>query len=348
MDTHAPLRKKRVKRNTQPGWMNNEILKAIKMREFYHKKSDIENYRIWRQTVKCLILDSKKNFYHETINSNSHNPNLLWNSMNSLSGNKTNIQTSFINNSDGNPIVCPTATANAFNDYFTSVFKSFHDNSSRNSYAEVNFSPDNANCPKFSIPPVSVHFVEQQLKTLDCKKSTGSDGISARFLKISASIISSTLTQLFNRSITCSQYPKLFKNAKVIPIHKKGSKEEKSNYRPISVLPIMSLIFERHVSSCLKQFIENNNFFYFRQSGFRTNHSCQTALVKLIDDWIAAIDNNEIVGSIFLDLSKAFDLVDHAILLNKLKHFNIDQQTCSWFSFLLIWKIDTSKCMFPE
>lgn len=335
MDIHAPLRSKRVKRNNQPGWMNNEILGAIKMREFYHKKSDVANYKIWRQTVKRLILHSKQKFYQESINSNSKNPKLLWNSLNTLSGMKSQNQSSFINDSNDIPITSPEISANVFNDYFVSVFNKFQGNYPSNIHCANECPGFIGTGPKFSIPLISTQFVEQQLKSLDCNKSTGSDGISARFLKLSASIIAPILTALFNRCISGSLYPKAFKKAKVIPIYKKGPKEDKSNYRPISVLPIISLIFERHVSSSLKQFIEHNNLFYTRQSGFRSNHSCQTALVKLVDDWIAAIDNNAVVGTIFLDLSKAFDLVDHAILLKKLELFHIDQHACSWFSSYL-------------
>ena len=187
----------------------------------------------------------------------------------------------------------------------------------------------------FSIPLVTTDYVEGQLRLLDTGKSTGTDGISARFLKLSASIIAPVLAKIYNYSIKTCIFPQVFKTAKVVPIYKKGSKNDKNNYRPISILPIISLIFERHVSLHLKQYFENNKLFYLRQSGFRTNHSCQTALVKLLDDWISAIDNSEIVGTIFVDLSKAFDLVDHNILINKLKLYQLDKSTCSWFSSYL-------------
>ena len=82
----------------------------------------------------------------------------------------------------------------------------------------------------------------------------------------------------------------------------------------MSVLPITSLILERHVNLHLKAYLELNALFYFRQSGFREHHACQTALIKIIDDWLSATNENKIAGSLFLDFSKAFDLTDHCLL----------------------------------
>ena len=81
----------------------------------------------------------------------------------------------------------------------------------------------------------------------------------------------------------------------------------------------MSLIFARHVNLHFKKFLEANDLLYSRQSGFRENHSCQTSRIRIIDDWITAIDNNQLVGTLMLDLSNAFDIANHSILLTKLE-----------------------------
>ena len=233
------------------------------------------------------------------------------------------MHTNYIDDDNGSPIIDPSESANVLNDHFCSVFQTvqnanmIHDNSdeTKTKIMSDKIEMKLKNTPHFAIPQVSVSYVEKQLQSLDTSKSTGSDGLSARFLKMSASVIAPLLTKIYNSSLNTGSYPQKFKIAKVVAIHKKGKKTDKANYRPISILPIISLIFERHVSFHLKNYFEKNGLFYSRQSGFRTNHSCQTALVKLLDDWIAAIDNNEIVGTVFLDLSKAFDLVDHSLLL---------------------------------
>jgi len=160
----------------------------------------------------------------------------------------------------------------------------------------------------FSIPYITCDFVYSQLIHLDISNSTGSDQISAKFLQMSAQI-APALTQIFNLSISKAEFPSPFKSARVIPIHKKGPKLDFTNYRPISVLPITSLILERHVNLHLKAYLKLNSLIYFRQSGFREHHSCQTALIKIIYNWLSAINENKIAGSVFLDFSKAFDLV---------------------------------------
>lgn len=100
-------------------------------------------------------------------------------------------------------------------------------------------------------------------------------------------------------------------------------------------MPIINSIFERHVSTCMVNFLESNNLFYENQSGFRKQHSCQTALTKIVDNWLKALNNSETVGTVFLDLSKAFDLVNHKLLLQKLGAYKFSQSAQTWFQSYL-------------
>ena len=108
-------------------------------------------------------------------------------------------------------------------------------------------------------------------------------------------------------------------------------KYDQCNYRPISILPTISKIFERHVNRHLMSYLNKNCLIHETQSGFRQKHSCQTALVKLIDQWMACIDKGDIVGSIFIDFRKAFDLVDHKTLIRKLSTYKCSQSSLQWF-----------------
>ena len=109
------------------------------------------------------------------------------------------------------------------------------------------------------------------------------------------------------------------KSAKVTPILKAGNKSDPNNYRPISVLPTLSKIFEKLICFQLKNFIDDHKLLHVEQSGFRKKHSCQNALTKIVDQWLHDMDEGNITGTVFIDSSKAFDLVDHSILIES-KH----------------------------
>ena len=173
------------------------------------------------------------------------------------------------------------------------------------------------------------------LSTLDVKKSAGVDGISAHMLKLSAPYITHIITEICNLSITKNQFPNDWKTAVVTPLFKKGSTDNPGNYRPISILPILSKLLERHVFNCLYEFLVCHDLLISRQSGFRSKHSCETALHLLVDEWLSSIYNKKIVGVLFIDFCKAFDMVDHDILLKKLKLYNFSQDSMSWFTSYL-------------
>ena len=105
-------------------------------------------------------------------------------------------------------------------------------------------------------------------------------------------------------------------------------------YRPISVLPIINSIFEHHISICLVNYLESNSLLYNHQSGFRKLHSCQTTLTKIVDNWLHAINNSETVGTVFLDLTKAFDLVNHKLLFKNLQLISLAATHGYGFSYI--------------
>ena len=107
-------------------------------------------------------------------------------------------------------------------------------------------------------------------------------------------------------------------NAKLFPIYKGGPNNDPSNCRPISILPVISKVIEKHVTKHLFAYLNKYNLIHISQSGFRKNHSCQTALVKHINNWLDHIDNGDLIGAMFLDLKKAFDIVDHLLLLKNI------------------------------
>ena len=131
-------------------------------------------------------------------------------------------------------------------------------------------------------------------------------------------------------SLLSGCFPDSFKLAKIHPIYKGGTKRDPANYGPISKLPVASKLIEKHVTKHLFGYLNKYDLLQKSQSGFRKHHSCNTALIKLVDIWLKSIDNGELVGAIFFDLRKAFDVVDQNLLLQKLSMYKFDNVTLNW------------------
>ena len=160
---------------------------------------------------------------------------------------------------------------------------------------------------------------------MDPNKAHGCDGISIRMLKLCATSISKPLHILFNNSVISECFPNEWKKANVIPVHKKGDKQIINNYRPVSLLPICSKIFEKIIFNSLFEYLEDNKLLNCNQSGFRSGDSCVHQLLSITHEIYKSFDANPSleVRGVFLDISKAFDRVWHDGLLYKLKLLGI-------------------------
>ena len=153
---------------------------------------------------------------------------------------------------------------------------------------------------------ISEQHIRDAIEQTKTSKGFGNDNISSYFLKLALPYIIKSLACMFNMSLENREFPALWKTARVIPIFKEGDKNAKENYRPISVLPIVSRFFERLVYNQLYQHLNTNDLLTPSQSGFRTLHSTATALLKCTDDWYNSLDAGKYVGVIFVDLKKLF------------------------------------------
>ena len=139
--------------------------------------------------------------------------------------------------------------------------------------------------------------------------------------KLASPIIAPSITKLINLSFSLNVFPSCWKTVKVTPIFKSADPIDVINYRPKSVLPMLSEIAERHVHNALYSFLCENDLIYIRQSGFRSKHSTETALIKIVDDLLFNLDNDRVSGMVLVDYRKAFDMIDHTLLLKKLEEY---------------------------
>ena len=166
-------------------------------------------------------------------------------------------------------------------------------------------------------------------------KSFGIDGISSHFLKIGMPVLAPVLSNIFNTSISEGLFLNNWKVARVAPIYKEGPTENRSNYRPISVLPVVSCLFEKTIFDQLKAYFEDNKFYFSYQSGFKALHSVLTCLLKSSDDWYQDFDKGFLSSVAFIDLKKAFDTVNNVILIQKFSHYGVRGRELVWFKSYL-------------
>ena len=155
-------------------------------------------------------------------------------------------------------------------------------------------------------------------------------------------MIAPSLTEIFTASIRAGVFPFEWKTSRVTPIHKGGAKDDPNNYRPILVISVDAKVFEKIIFDQLYKYLNTNKLLTACQSGFRSLYSTLTALLEATSDWSVNIDNGHINGVVFIDLKKAFDTIDHQILLRKLKIYGIDHKSLIWFDSYLTNR--TQKC----
>ena len=207
----------------------------------------------------------------------------------------------------------------------------FNSQTTKNYYAKTSCNVSN----DFEFSNVSEEDVKKILLSLDTSKAAGIDQIPAKFLRDGAEVLALPLGNIINLSIKLSTFPEECKIAKLKPIFKKGARTDPKNYRPISLLPLVSKIIEKSIHFQIEDFLNKKKLIYMYQSGFRTNHSTDLCLAQLIDFVATGMDKQMHTSMILVDLQKAFDTLDHGVLLEKMKYFGFRASVIKWFESYL-------------
>ena len=234
----------------------------------------------------------------------------------SKKGNKSPFPTSL--NINGIAVTNKLDIANTFNTFYTNVGDELAKGITYSGTNDFTHYLRNRPNNKLSLNEVNEQSVTKIIENLRPKSSCGFDDMSSKFLKQITTSIIKPLTLVINQIFNTGIFPDKLNIAKVVPIFKKGDDTLPNNYRPISILPVISKVIEKIICNQLSSYFENDKLFYDSQYGFRPNHSIEQATLELTDRIISAMDNNDVPIGIFLDLSKAFDTIDHNILLQKL------------------------------
>jgi hypothetical protein len=323
LNKHIP--KVKVKNKKSPPWIDADVVEASRIKKKALKKAhrtnnqeDWDNYKDLRNRMKNLV-NRKYNQYINTISENiGHTPKKFWNLISSRNKSKSSPDRILEGN---NELTDPREKACAFNTYFASIFSKWEDKDlpPLDTYTDDNLGHVH----------IDINEVTKELQNLDITKAPGPDGIPTYILKTCANEISPLLTELFNNSLSTSKVPSEWKRANVVPIHKKGSKLDTNNYRPISLLPIVSKILERCIYNNIINHIRPN--ICEPQHGFLSKSSTNTQMLTFFQQVSNNLDNKIQTDIIYFDLSKAFDSVPHPPLISKLKTFGIHDRLLHWF-----------------
>ena len=289
-----------------------------------------EDFRKLRNRVNGLIKESKRMYLTNALQTKDSKE--IWaNIRHIVPGKNKKTDVRCIKTEHGE---CTNAkdVADALNEYFANVGPSIADkipvvNTENHHDVENNLYNDML----FIFKDINEEYVLNQLCSLSDKKATGVDDIPSKLLKVSAIEITPIVTFLVNLSLKSGTFPCRWKKARICPVYKGGDNTDPGNYRPISILPILSKIIERAVFDQLYPFLDSNDMLHDSQSGFRPGFSTSSALLNITEDWVKSIDDGEYIGLVMLDLRKAFDTVNHNIIIDKLPNFGMNDHVIKWF-----------------
>lgn len=348
VNKHAPLKKcsKRDVKNLSKPWITRGLQRSIKVKNKFLMAGDTTNYKLYRNKISYLTRINKKHYFHSFFNENITNIKNTWQGINMIITNKkkNQKQISAIRDPNTNAVTYDKKDiSNVLNEHFTSVGHKLASQVPESTKHFTDYLSHINQNDSFFLSPTTDNEIEQEIMMIPNNKSYGLYSFPISMLKTAKHLINKPLADLFNKSVESGTYPSKLKSAKITPIFKSDDSFDPNNYRPISLLSIFNRIFEKLVHSRLTNFIEKHNLLNNAQYGFRKGFSTSHAILDLISTIQANMDKKRFSCAVFIDLKKAFDTVNHSILLKKLNYYGIRGLTNDWFESYLSGRTQTTE-----
>jgi hypothetical protein len=308
------------------------LKKYIRTKNPLMKQVAHKDFKTLRNQILELTRNSKKSFYKTYFNDNNNNLRKIRQGIKEVINikSKSHNAPSCITLND-NIVTDPKEVSNAFNDYYSSIAQNILLQRKYNGDGNfMKYMPAHHD-KSFFLHETDTIEVKTLIKSFNINKGTGPCSIPPKILNMICDSVSPPIAIIANLSFSTGVHPERLKVAKVIPIFKSGSKMLTSNFRPISLLSNLNKILEKLMFNRVLSFLEQEKIIYNNQFGFRPKHSTNHALISITEQIKENLDNNNYACGVFVDFQKAFDTVNHSILLKKLDKYGIRGPALSWF-----------------